>query len=124
AIKTGCNVYLGLTQKDITKKNFKSALSNAQSVLKYDEKNGNAYYLMAVANNNLNNTDAAIEAGTKSLEYSDNSQETQAGIHLELGKAYEAAGNSAQACKEYKLAAFGKFKAEAEYKTKEVLKCQ
>jgi len=124
AIKTGRSVYLGLVQDAVTKKNFEDAIEQANHVLKYDERNGLAYYFIAVANNNLGNADAAIEAATKSLEFSDSSQETQAGIHLEMGKAFEAKGDNAKACEEYNQAAFGNFKAEADYKIKEVLKCQ
>lgn len=124
AIKIGRSFYLGLVQKDINSKDYNGAIANAEKVLKYDDKNGLAYYFIAVANNNLKNVDAAIDAATKSLEFSDSAQETQAGIHLELGKAYESKGDNAKACEEYNLAAFGNFKAEADYKIKEVIKCK
>lgn len=124
AIKTGRGLYLGLVQKNIQDKDFNGAITNAEKVLQYDERNGSAYYFIAVANNNLGNSDAAIEAGNKAVEFSDSSQETQAGIHLELGKAFEAKGDNTKACEEYNLASFGNFKAEADYKIKEVLKCQ
>ncbi len=123
AIKIGRGFYLGLTQKAIEKKDFPGAVENANHILKYDDKYGPAYYFLSVALNNNGAFAEAIEAATKASEYSDSSQETQAGIHLELGKAYEGTGDKLKACEEFNMASFGSFKAEADYKLK-VLECK
>ncbi|NCD40732.1 MAG: tetratricopeptide repeat protein [Bacteroidia bacterium] len=124
AIKIGRSFYVGKIQSAIEAKNYSDAITQGEHVLKYDDKYGPAYYFMAVAYNNLSQYDNALTAATQALGFSDSAQETQAGIHLEMGKAHEGNGNTTAACEEYNQAAFGNFKAEAEYKVKEVLKCQ
>jgi len=124
SIKTGRGYYIGLVQKAVEKKDYNQAIASADKALKFDDHFGLAYYFKAVSFNNLKQYDKAIEAASLASEFSDNAQETQAGIHLELGKAFEGNGDTANACTEYTQAAFGSFQAEAEYKMKEVLKCQ
>ena len=124
SIKTGRGYYLALVQNSIEKKNFNQAIVDADKALLFDDHLGLAYYFKAVSFNNLKQYDKAVEAATLASEFSDSAQETQAGIHLELGKAFEGSGDAASACTEYSQATFGGFQAEAEYKMKEVLKCQ
>lgn len=124
SIKTGRGYYIALVQKSIEKKNYDQAIVSADKALKFDDHFGLAYYFKAVSFNNLKQFDKAIEAASLASEFSDSSQETQAGIHLELGKAFEGNGDTANACTEYTQASYGSFQAEADYKIKEVLKCQ
>lgn len=88
--------------------------------IEYSQSSSNVYYLLALANNKLNNYAASIEAAQKGLiiEGADLSA-----LNFQLGKAYEGNNDSANAC-----AAFSKVKSGpnvelAKFQMTQVLKC-
>ncbi|HAG15852.1 MAG TPA: hypothetical protein DCG69_04915 [Bacteroidales bacterium] len=92
-------------------------LTNA---LKYNDQSVNAFYLLTLANNKLKKWDASIAAGQKALTLE--GVDSMA-IQFELGKAFQAKGENANACATFKLVTAGPNVAAAKYQITEVLKC-
>jgi tetratricopeptide (TPR) repeat protein len=85
--------------------------------------------------NKAKNYSSAIETLNKALEYAPEGKgETDAdkqadlnkklaGVYFELGNAYWGKKNKGEACKAYRKAAYGKYKVNADYQLKNVVKC-
>jgi len=106
------------------KKAYSEAVTQLTNALAYDYKNKELYYLLAASNNNLKNFDAAIEASNAGLEMEEQTNDKMARFYYEIAKAYEGKKDNANACTNYKKAAFGTFAQSANYQIKTVLKCQ
>jgi tetratricopeptide (TPR) repeat protein len=106
------------------KKAYTDAVTQLNGALSYDYKNKELYYLLAASNNNLKNFDEAIDASNKGLEMEEQTNDKMARFYYEIAKAYEGKKDNANACANYKKAAFGTFAQSANYQIKTVLKCQ
>jgi tetratricopeptide (TPR) repeat protein len=106
------------------KKSYADAVTKLNSAATFDFKNKELYYLLAASNNNLKNFDAAIEAANAGLPMEEQTNEKMARFYYEIAKAYEGKKDVANACTNYKKAAFGTFAQSANYQMKTVLKCQ
>ena len=100
------------------------AINFANSSLTYNDKNKDAYYLLAVAYNKTSKWDNAIEAANKGLALEENSKEKKARFYFELGNAQKGKGDTSSACSSYKNAAFGVNAAAATYQVNNVLNCK
>ena len=90
----------------------------------YGEGDANTYYYYALAYNKIKDWDKAIISANKALEIEKDEKDAKAKIYFELGTAYYGKGDTSEACKAYKDAAYGDYVAQANYQLKEVLKCQ
>ena len=106
------------------KKAYADAVTKLNGALSYDLKNKELYYLLAASNNNLKKFDEAIEAANTGLVMEEQTNDKMARFYYEIAKAYEGKKDNANACANYKKAAFGTFKQSADYQIKTVLKCQ
>lgn len=101
--------------------------SNAEKMLvkatNYDDSNAVTYYQLAKAYNGLKDYDKAIEASNKAIELENGGVEKKAKLYYELALSYQAKGDNASACDAFKNAAYGAYKANAEYQIEHVLKC-
>ena len=103
--------------------NFEQAIEFYNGVKSFDPENPEVYYGMATVYNKLPDYDKAIEAANKALEYMEDDNEKKAKVYYELGVAYKKQNNKSQACEAFSNAAYGDFKANAEYEMEHVLEC-
>lgn len=104
--------------------NPQKAISLLKKSLNYNSESADAYYWLAKANNNLGNYSTALGQAKKGLSYAGSGQGDQAKFYFAKGKALSGLGQNSQACEAFSKAAYGKFKDSAQYKMKNVLKCQ
>lgn len=104
--------YMNIATAAYLKADYKGAITPLEEVLKYDDKNTQAYYIMADAKNKLKEHDAALEAVTKGLQYENpTNKELVARFYLQQGVAYAAKGEKENAIASFKLASVGKYAA-------------
>lgn len=106
------------------KNDFTGAIAKLDESLKYNNKNKEAHFLLAVCCNNAKNFDRAIESANNGLALDENTNDKAARYYFEIAKAYDGKKDVANACANYKKAAFGAYKAQAEYQITTVLKCK
>ncbi|MCK9301984.1 MAG: hypothetical protein PHU62_08410 [Bacteroidales bacterium] len=124
AQQTGNTYFLNKAQKLIQSKKYEEAVTALDLALTFDAANESTYYYKTSCLNNLKNYKEAINTGLLGLQVESESSEMRAGISLELARAYEATNDTANACTYYSAAAASpNFKEEANYKMKDVLKC-
>lgn len=92
-------------------------------VLDFDKTDGSVYFVLAVSYGELKNWEKVIENSQLALDNANGALD-EAGIHYQMGVAYQNLGDTAQACQEFNNALSGSYRAAAEYQIKEVLKCQ
>ncbi|MDP4289908.1 MAG: hypothetical protein Q8908_02410 [Bacteroidota bacterium] len=92
------------------KGDYKGALVPLAEVFKYNDKNAQAYYILADSQNKLKDHDAALEAATKGLQYENPAnKELVARFYYQQGVAYAAKGDKEKAVAAFKLASVGKW---------------
>lgn len=96
------------------------AVSLLTKSLNYSQSSSNTYYLLALANNKLKNWTATIEAAKKGLVLEG---ANVSALNFQLGIAFEANGDAANACSAYKKVTDGPNVEAAKFQIKEVLKC-
>lgn len=102
--------YMTLATAAYIKSDYKGTLAPLSESLKYDDKNANAYYIMADTKNKLKDYDGALEAVTKGLQYENPAAaELVARFYLQQGVAYAAKGEKDKAVASFKLASVGKY---------------
>ena len=102
--------YMTLATAAYQKADYKGALVPLEEVFKYDDKNANAYYVLADCKNKLKEYDAALEAVTKGLQCENPAnKELVARFYLQQGVAYAAKGDKEKAVASFKLASIGKY---------------
>lgn len=125
AAKTvGRDYFLVKANNARTAKNYAEAIQHANTTIGYDEKSATAHYILASAYNTQKEYDKAIAAANEALKYEKDDAGKEAKIYYELGIAYAAKSDNANACAAYKKAAVGPFQQAAEYQIKQVLKCE
>jgi len=85
----------------------------------YGDISGSSYYYLALAYNKQKKSDDAIAAAKAGIALGGDVSDLQ----FELGKAYEAKGDTANACTAYKAVTTGPNVKAAAFQAKEVLKC-
>ncbi|KAF0204580.1 MAG: hypothetical protein FD170_5 [Bacteroidetes bacterium] len=105
------------------KNDFNGAVAFLDESIKYSDKNAEAYYLYALANNKLSKWDEAIENAQKGMELDGDTPAKQARFHFEIGTAHAGKGSTGDACASFKKAAVGPLAESANYQIKTVLKC-
>jgi tetratricopeptide (TPR) repeat protein len=102
--------YMSLATAAYIKSDYKGTLAPLSESLKYDDKNANAYYIMADTKNKLKDYDGALEAVTKGLQYENPAAaELVARFYLQQGVAYAAKGDKDKAVASFKQASVGKY---------------
>jgi tetratricopeptide (TPR) repeat protein len=102
--------YMTLANAAYVKKDYKGTLVHLAEVFKYDDKNAQAYYWVAVSKNGLKESDGALEAVTNGLKYENPAaKELVARFYYEQGVAYSAKGEKDKAVASFKLASVGKY---------------
>jgi tetratricopeptide (TPR) repeat protein len=102
--------YMGLANSAYQKTDYKGALVPLVEVFKYDDKNANAYYILADCKNKIKEYDAALEAVTKGLQCENPANKEQvARFYLQQGIAYNGKGEKDKAVASFKLASVGKY---------------
>lgn len=106
------------------KNDFTGAIAKLDESLKYNNSNKETHFLLAVCCNNAKKFDRAIESANNGLALDENTNDKAARYYFEIAKAYEGKKDIGNACANYKKAAFGAYKAQAEYQITTVLKCK
>ena len=102
--------YMTLVNAAYLKADYKGALAPLEEVFKYDDKNSQAYYILADCKNKLKDYDAALEAITKGLKYENPAnKELVARFYYQQGVAYASKGDKEKAVASFKLASVGKY---------------
>ncbi|MDD2197028.1 MAG: tetratricopeptide repeat protein [Bacteroidales bacterium] len=106
-------------QKD---KEYNEAIEFFTKILEFDQADGTTYFLLAVNYSELKNWDKVVDNCELALEHANGSLD-KAGIHYQMGIAFQNLGKNTEACKAFSNALSGTYSAAAEYQMKEVLKC-
>ena len=102
--------YMNLATAAYLKADFKGTITPLEEALKYDDKDAQAYYILADTRNKMKEYDAALEAVTKGLQYENPAnKELVARFYLQQGVAYAAKGDKEKAVASFKLASVGKY---------------
>jgi tetratricopeptide (TPR) repeat protein len=99
------------------------ALGYFNKVLNYESKDASIYFVIAINSNKVEKWDEAIEAAKKAIELTAGAEADKAAMYYELAQAYQKKKDVANACAAYRNAAFGQYKASADYQITQ-LKCQ
>jgi tetratricopeptide (TPR) repeat protein len=124
AKKAGRKYLTNFAVKAIQKEKYDEALNYLNQAGEYGDGKASTYYYYALVYNKKKNWDEAIESAKKGLELEKGDSDAKAKHYFELGTAYQGKGDSDSACKAFKDAAYGDYKAQADYQIKQVLKCQ
>ena len=125
AKSTAFTYFTNKAQNLFSKDNYTEAIKLFDKAIIFDSLNQTVLYLKTSSLNKLEKYDDAIKCGQLGLTAPNDNNEQFLGINLELARAYEAKGDTEKACKHYTIAAkSANFKAEAEAKMKDVLKCK
>ena len=102
--------YMNLATAAYLKADFKGTIAPLEEALKYDDKNAQAYYILADTKNKMKEYDAALEAVSKGLQFENPAnKELVARFYLQQGVAYAAKGDKEKAVASFKLASVGKY---------------
>jgi tetratricopeptide (TPR) repeat protein len=105
-------------------KNYEKAAEYLSKATKY---NGSAtiYHYLAISYGQISKYEKAIESEEKVIEMLKDSKSSEelAKYYYSLAGYYKEVGNNTKACDAYKNAAYGQYKANAEYQIKHILKC-
>jgi len=106
--------------KELQIEHTQQAVDYLNKGLEYGPGSANTYYLLALAYNKQKKYENAISAANTGLGIEGVDANN---INFELGKAYEAKGDAANACATYKKVTAGPNVEAAKFQMKEVLKC-
>lgn len=109
--------------KSIESRQFDEAIELLNLATTYDSESANVYYRLAEAHNKKAEYNKAIENANKAIKLESGGKTDKAKIYFELGLAYQAKGQKAQACSALSNAAFGSFKGPSDHKMEFELKC-
>jgi tetratricopeptide (TPR) repeat protein len=105
-------------------KDYKTAAENLQKAVNY---NGSAtiYHYLALSYGQIGEFQKAIENEKTAIDMmkKEKSEEEMAKYYYALAGYYKEVGENSNACDAFKNAAFGQYKANAEYQIKHILKC-
>lgn len=119
-MSTASKFFIAEGGKALQASNFKKAVNMLNTGFAYKAGNAQAYYFATIAYNGLSQWQKAIDAGNKSVSLE---KKSKSNTYFEIAKAYEGAGNKAQACSSYKNVTDGPNLASAKYKIETELKC-
>ena len=105
--------------KELQIEHTQKAIEYLTKVQNYGEVSGSTYYYLALAYNKQKDSGKAITAAKAGIALGGDISNLQ----FELGKAYEAKGEAANACTAYKAVTSGPNVKAAAFQAKEVLKC-
>lgn len=104
-------------------KKHEEAIAFFKKALEFDDNDGTIYFVLAINNSELKLWENVVEFSKLALEKG-NGNLDEAGIHYQMGVAYQNQGDTTQACEAFTKALTGSFRAAAEYQMNEVLKCK
>ena len=112
--------YLKATASALKDEDYQLASEMSNKCIEYNDTDPNAYYYLALSSNNIENYDAAQQAALHGLSID---QEDKSNLYFELARAYEAKGETEQACSTYEKVKTGPNTQAAIYQRTQVLKC-
>lgn len=104
-------------------KDYAKAESSLKSTIQYGNNNVIVHYQMGLAQEGQEKWSEAVQSFNEALELETGDAEEKAKIYFKLGGAYQALGQTAQACEAYKNALIGEFKEASQYQIDNVLEC-
>lgn len=113
--------YLNAAMKAAQGKNFPEVVRVINESFKFDDKNPNAYYYLALAYNGMGKYDKAIEAASTGIEANN---KNPSNLYFLIGQAHEKKGEKRKACKNYAKVTQGNYVDAATYQMKTVLECK
>jgi len=125
AAKAKKMAYLALYKaggEELTKGNASAAIKYFNDALNYGKGDADLYLNMALAYNSAKNFSKGVDAALKALALKENGDKNA--IYFVLAQAYEGKGDTANACKYYKLVKQGPNVDAAKYQMEQVLKCK
>lgn len=114
------NYFLNLSGEALQAESFNEACMMAKKSIEYDYMQSTAYYYQALAYNNLENWDQAIEAAQLGMKAK---QGDKSNLFFELGRAFEGKGDIPKACESYGKVSSGPNVDAANYQRTTVLHC-
>ncbi len=108
--------------EELSKGNTSKAIKFFNDALKYGNGDADLYLNMAIAYNSAKNFTKGIESAKKALELKKEGDKNA--IYFVLAQAYEGKGDTANACKYYKMVKQGPNVDAAKYQIEQVLKCK
>lgn len=124
ATQVGYRFYYNHGATALKNKDYSTAAKQLQKAVKY---NGSAttHHYLALSYGEIGEYEKAIENESKAIDMmeEEKSQEEMAKYYYTLAGYYKETGESSKACTAYKNAAYGQYKANAEYQIKHILKC-
>lgn len=105
---------------------YDESVSQLVKTLEFHPEYEDAYFLLSLVQNELENYSEAINAAEKGLTLAaQKDEEGKARLYFQLARAFQGKGENQEACAAYKQAELGEnYQAQAEYARKHVLKCQ
>jgi tetratricopeptide (TPR) repeat protein len=100
------------------------AIESLKKALEYAPEDKDLTFFLGQSYNKVKKYDQAIESLNKALALETGSTEDKAKYYFELGNAYAAKNDNANACSAFKNAQFGKYAENAKYQITTVLKCK
>lgn len=110
-------------QKAVQEKSYGEAAGMLDKVVVYDPDSKEAFYLLGLSHNALENWDKSMKAINKAIDLETGTGDDLAKLYYELGTAYYGMGDKEAACEAYSKAAVGGYKESAEYQMEHVVKC-
>lgn len=110
--------------KAMKAEDYEIAINRFNASLKYDDKNADPYYYLAVIFNKQLEYEKAVEYALKAVEYDSSEPEKKAGIYFELGNAYVGIVEYQKACEAFKNALYEPYTNTVKYKMENVLNCE
>jgi tetratricopeptide (TPR) repeat protein len=106
---------------ELQKEHPSKALQYLTDAQKYGKTDADIYYYIALANLKLKKWDDAINSAGKALELN---SDDKSDIYFAIAEAYAGKGDTANACKNYKMVKKGPNVEAAKYQITQVLKCK
>jgi tetratricopeptide (TPR) repeat protein len=116
--------YFNSAQKTMQSKDYKATEENLQNAIKFGmDDNHIVYYQLGLARMSMEQWDNAVDALLEAAALDEGTAADKAKYYFNLGKSYEALGNTGKACESYKKALHGEFAQAAKFQIENVLKC-
>lgn len=115
--------YLSEANSAYKDNDYTTAYEKSKVAAEVKNDNVEAFYMLAISSNLLNKYDDAISAAQRGAELSGEELSKTARFNFELAKAYEAKGDTNNACSFYKKSFYGPFEEAAKHKVNIELKC-
>lgn len=115
--------YFNNAQTAMASQDYAAAERNLKNSIEYGNSNVIVHYQLGLALKGQEKWNDAVQSFSEALKLETGGAEDKARIYFELGGAYQALGQDAKACENYKNALFGEYREAAQYQIENVLEC-